>query len=320
MKKKGFLPSALLSVMILFSACAAPLPNDPAVSPEPPHEAAQGYTFTDSLGRSVTVDHPQRVAVAQGSFVDVWQLAGGTAFAVTEDSYSERDLGLPEDVVQLGDLKAPNIETAVENGVDFMILSGKITEHVALLETLEAVGINCAYFDVESFDDYLHMLEICTAITERPDLYETNGLAVRSRIDAAIARSEGQPSPSILFIRAFSSGAKAKGSDNMTGIMFHDLGCTNIADSNDSLLEDVSIEKIIADDPDYIFVVTMGESSEKAMAVIQETLIDNPAWTGLSAVKDERFFVLPKDLFHYKPNARWGESYELLADLLYPQN
>lgn len=320
MVKKGFVLGTLLSVMILLSACGAPKAAEPSAPAEPPEDASQSYTFTDSLGRSVTVENPQRVAVVQGSFVDVWQLAGGDAFAVTEDAYFERELGLPEDVVQLGSLKAPSIETAVEAGVDFMILSGKITEHVALLETLEAVGINCAYFDVETFDDYLHMLEICTAITGRPDLYETNGLAVRSEIDAQIARSAGQPSPSVLFIRAFSSGAKAKGSDNMTGIMLHDLGCTNIADSNDSLLEDVSIEKIIADDPDYIFVVTMGESSEKALAVIQETLIDNPAWAGLSAVKNERYFVLPKDLFHYKPNARWGESYELLADLLYPKN
>ena len=320
MKKQGFLLCTLLSVMILFSACAAPQTVEPSAPVEPSEAASQSYTFTDSLGRNVTVEHPQRVAVVQGSFVDVWQLAGGAAFAVTEDAYFERELGLPEDVVQLGSQKAPSIETALETDVDFMILSGKITEHVALLETLEAVNINCAYFDVESFDDYLHMLEICTAITGRPDLYEKNGLAVRSQVDAQIARSVGQPSPSVLFIRAFSSGAKAKGSDNMTGFMLHELGCANIADSDDSLLEDVSIEKIIADDPDYIFVVTMGESSDKALAAIQETLIDNPAWAGLSAVKNEHYFVLPKDLFHYKPNARWGESYELLADLLYPKN
>jgi len=28
--------------------------------------------------------------------------------------------------------------------------------------------------------------------------------------------------------------------------------------------------------------------------------------------------VLNKELFHYKPNARWGESYEILANILYP--
>lgn len=34
-------------------------------------------------------------------------------------------------------------------------------------------------------------------------------------------------------------------------------------------------------------------------------------------MKEDRVEVLPKDLFHYKPNARWGESYQMLAELMY---
>ena len=32
-----------------------------------------------------------------------------------------------------------------------------------------------------------------------------------------------------------------------------------------------------------------------------------------------RYVILPGELFHYKPNKRWGESYEYLADILYPE-
>ena len=311
-----------LALALTFTACGTPAPSgtSSSASSEAASSAAaqQGYTFTDALGRTVTVDNPQKVAVPQGSYADVWQLAGGTLYAVTEDAFSDRDLGLPQDIVNLGDMKSPSIEKAIAEGVDFMILSSKVTEHVALQETLEAAGINCAYFEVETFDDYLHMLDVCTNITGHRDLYETNGTAVRARIDAAIEGVKGKDSPKVLFIRAFSTGAKAKGSDNMTGKMLKDLGCTNIADSNSGLLEDVSMEKIIEEDPDFIFVVTMGASSEKALAVIQESLISNPAWAGLKAVKNNHYAVLPKDLFHYKPNARWGESYEMLAKILYP--
>jgi len=35
-------------------------------------------------------------------------------------------------------------------------------------------------------------------------------------------------------------------------------------------------------------------------------------------VKEGRYIVLPKDLFHYKPNNRWGESYQYLGEILYP--
>ena len=46
-----------------------------------------------------------------------------------------------------------------------------------------------------------------------------------------------------------------------------------------------------------------GEGFEEEMLVIQAASED----------------MLDKALFHYKPNARWGESYRTLAALLYPQ-
>ena len=103
----------------------------------------------------------------------------------------------------------------------------------------------------------------------------------------------------------------------MAGAMLQDMGCVNIADSDDSLLENLSMEVIIQRDPDYIFVTTMGESDEAALQSVEDTLMSNPAWAQLSAVKNNRYIVLPKDLFHLMPNDRWGESYEMLADILY---
>ena len=49
-----------------------------AVTTATPESADGPVTIVDDLGRSVTVDHPQRVAVLIGSFADVWCLAGGS--------------------------------------------------------------------------------------------------------------------------------------------------------------------------------------------------------------------------------------------------
>ena len=81
----------------------------------------------------------------------------------------------------------------------------------------------------------------------------------------------------------------------------------------------MSLEAIIAADPDYIFLTIMGTSDEKALSYMASHFESNPAWNGLTAVKEGRYMLLPKDLFHYKPNARWGESYAYLADILYPE-
>ena len=66
--------------------------------------------------------------------------------------------------------------------------------------------------------------------------------------------------------------------------MLEDLGAENLVERYDSLLEEVSMEEVIAADPDYIFVVTMGSSQEKALEYMSEHFQSNPAWAGLTAV------------------------------------
>ncbi len=57
------------------------------------------------------------------------------------------------------------------------------------------------------------------------------------------------------------------------------------------------MEEIIEEDPDYIFVTTMG-NTEKAIEAMKSGIEKNPAWSNLSAVKNGRYIVLPKELFH----------------------
>ena len=179
------------------------------------------------------------------------------------------------------------------------------------------MDIPFAFFKVEHFEDYLSMLDICTDITGNKELYEKNGLEVKKQIEDVLAKIDKTNNTEILFIRAFSSGAKAKNDDNNACKILNDLGTVNIVAKHESLLEELSMETIIEEDPDYIFVVTMG-NSEKAIEGLKNGIQKNPAWNSLSAVKNDRYHILPKDLFHYKPNARWGESYEYIAKILYP--
>ena len=83
-------------------------------------------------------------------------------------------------------------------------------------------------------------------------------------------------------------------------------------------VKEPNLEAVIAAEPDFILVTTMGSSDEAAMAYMEETFESNPAWAGLSAVQNGRYVLLPRELFHYKPNARWGESYAYLAKILSP--
>jgi iron complex transport system substrate-binding protein len=98
--------------------------------------------------------------------------------------------------------------------------------------------------------------------------------------------------------------------------MLKDLGCINIADGSE-LLDKLSMEVIIKEDPDMIFIVQQGNDDEGTKKTISENLTSNPAWSGLKAVKEDKVYYLEKNLYHLKPNARWAESYDKLEKILY---
>ena len=315
-----------IAALILAGTVACTLLAGCGASPESSSgssaETAEAYyTFTDSLDREVVLEHqPERVAALMGSYAETWILAGGMPVGVTDDFITERGMTVGEDTQVIGTVKEPNTEELLALDPDFVILSTDVEGHVQLDNTLTAAGIPHAYFKVEQFEDYLSMLKICTDLTGREDLYEQNGLAVQQRIDEileTVRAAMPEEKPTVLFIRALSTTAKAKADDNMTCRMLEELGTDNIAARHQSLLEDLSMETIIEEDPDYIFVTTMG-NSQKAIDALKAGIQSNPAWGSLSAVQNGQYLILPKELFHYKPNARWAESYEYLARILYP--
>ena len=281
-------------------------------------EAAEEVTFEDALGREIQVSAPERVVTLLGSFCDEWLLAGGSVVGTASDSFTSFDLGLDESVVDIGSHMEPDAEKIIGLDPDFVIASAALDSQKELLDTLENAGITVAYFSVNSFEDYLESLKTFTQITGRDDLYEKNGIQVSKQIEEAKSRIDGRK-PTVLFIRAAASSVKVKGSEGTVGgEILADLDTVNIADSG-SLLEDLSMEAIIMADPEYIFVTTQGSDTEAALANVEELLTSNPAWDSLSAVQNGNYYVIDKALYNSKPNARWGEAYEKLVDIIYPE-
>lgn len=278
-------------------------------------------TFTDDLGRSVSLTRPERTAALTGSFADMWVLAGGrdSLKAAAHDTWTSFDLHLAEDVTDLGEIKSPSLEKLIAADVDFVLASAKNDADKQLEDSLRSAGIAVAYFDVSNFDDYLRMLKILTDLTGNPEAYRQYGTSLQQQIDHTIEKSsEIADPPSVLYLRAAGSSVKAKNSQgSVLGEMLADLHTQNIADQDTSLLEDLSMEAILLANPDKIFIVCQGADDTKARAVLEQTLLSNPAWTSLDAVKKNEVYYMDQNLYNLKPNARWAEAYEKLYSLLY---
>ena len=284
-------------------------------------------TFTDDMGNEVTVDNPQRVVACMGSFANAWELAGGTLVGVSDDALTAAGWTIESpDVATVGDFTAVNLEAIMTLNPDFVIMTsgtggrGGDSSQVDLRDALVGAGIPVAYFEVTTFDDYERLMRTFTDITGRADLYEQNVAKVAEAIDGIVGAVPAENPPTALLLTTFSGGTRVQSSGTQTGAMLADLGVNNLADENKSLLKDFSLEAVIEMDPDFIFVIPMGNDIEAAMRNLEEATAANPAWGSLSAVQNGRYITLDPILYLSKPNAQWDAAYQGLFDNLYGQN
>ena len=311
----------ILRRIAIFVTCVAMLFSLFACKPSKHEYSSDSVRFTDALGRELEIEkNPSRVAALLGSFADVWTLAGGELCAAAEDAWEDFGLDLTG-AVNIGGAHSPSLELLVSAEPELVLASASTASNVAMREALEGMGITVIYFEVDNFEDYLAMLDVCTDITGRKDLYKKNGTDIAVQIDkirsdfddADLDESERR----ILLLRASAGMVKAKGSEGtILGEMLCDMGCINIADSDTSLLETLSIESVMEQEPYRIFVVTMGNDTEAAKRSLTKMMEENPAWSTLEAVRENRIHLMEKELFNIKPNARWAEAYEKLYQTL----
>ena len=292
---------------LLLAGCAAPVP------------ASEGLTFTDDTGAEVTAPYaPHKVAVLTSSLADLWITAGGTVH-ITVGETLERGFLEEAVLVDAGAGKTVDLERLIAEKPGLVLCSAELAGQLECAEALRSAGIPVAAFSVETFEDYLRVLKICTQILRTPENYETYGEAVCLEVETVVSSAQSVEEPvRILFVRAGSSAryTKAKTADqHFVCVMLRDLGTENIADKAPILLEGLSTEEVLLSDPDAILFTTMGD--ESAGVAYMESLLTDPVWSSLRAVREGNVHQLPKDLFQYKPNSRWAEAYAYLVDLLY---
>lgn len=287
-------------------------------------EADEYYRFTDSVGNEVILEEkPIKVCVLFSSYADIWCLSGGKV-DITVGEAVER--GFAEPTAVLVDAVAGhttiNLELLAAEEPDLVIGTADYACQVEACAFMASRGIPSALFKVEEFDDYLDVLKIFCDINGTSENYVTYGENVKNEIETLLETVNSlEPAyKKILFMRAGSTAksTKAKNSqDNFACKMLTELGTINIADEASTLLDGLSMETIIDENPDFVFISSMGDAAASREYVT--SLFENDVWQRLDCIKNGNYAFLPKELFHFKPNANWNTAYKYLINILYPE-
>lgn len=301
----SFFTACLLSLAL--AGCAA----SPAVT-----EGEKALTYK---GETVTVPaKPQRIAVLTTPLLNMVYAVGGTVIArpVTETPIPDE----AQNVTSLGTPQHIDMEKLVSLSPDFVI--GGKSQNGKLEPLLQSNRIPYLLVDYDGIHDNVPLLQFLGTLCGKEAEAEAVCADYEKRMRAAKEAAAAHTPARIAILRATGRDVTAETPTAICASMAEYLGMDNVLTSHGTLSFQTktvpySLEQLSADDPDILFIVTMG-NADAINQKLDQSMRNNPAWAHLSAVANDRVYFLPSDLFLLNPGIRTPDALEMLSSLAYP--
>ncbi|MDO3676808.1 ABC transporter substrate-binding protein [Paenibacillus ehimensis] len=320
---------AWLFLAAIFAACLASCSKTPepaanmgqaAATAKDPASAAQAnfYSFQDSTGEQVALPKkPERIVVLNTEVLELFYQLGGRAVGRA----TAPGIVLPEaakDAKEVGDINNVSLEQIMSLKPDLVI--GHPMFHTNLKSSMASAHIPLALIKIESYSDIQTAAKWVGNMTGN----EAQSLAALQETDKKlqniVAKLPGH-GPNYAVITIMPMGVFVQKSSSIAIDMATMLKMKNVADGlpsgNMPSSAPYSLEKLVALDPDYIFLLVHG-TQEFGNQKLKSDLENSPAWSSLRAVKEKKMFFLPSPLFVTNPGLHIDQSLETMAKLVYP--
>jgi iron complex transport system substrate-binding protein len=286
-----------------------PATEAPAASPAP-----EGLTFTDGLGREITLNGPaQRIVSLAPSNTEILFAIGAGDQVVGRDQLSDYPEAA-EGVTDIGPaFETLNSELIVSLKPD-LVLAAEINtpEQVKQLEDL---GLTVYYLNNPlTLEDMYGNLEIVAQLTGHEEETATLIESLKARVaavDEKIAPISSRPG--VFYEMDATDPAKpfTAGKETFITQLIDRAGGYNIASDLDGYPQ-MSLEQVVAADPAFIIL------GDARYGVTPESIAQRPGWENLSAVKNGQVLPFNDDLVS-RPGPRLVDALEELAKLMRPE-
>lgn len=295
----------LTLLFALLSACA------PQATPT---SAPATLTFTDGLGREITLDGPaQRIVSMAPSNTEILFAIGAGDQVIGRDQLSD----YPEEAKNITDIgstfEALNTELIVSLEPD-LVLSAEINT-AEQVNQLEDLGLTVYYLkNPLTLEEMYSNVEIVAQLTGHADEAATLIESLKARVaavDQKIAPISSRPS--VFYELDATDPAKpfTAGKGTFITQLIDRAGGYNIASELEGYPQ-MSLEQVVAADPAFIIL------GDARYGVTPESIAQRPGWENLSAVKSGKVLPFNDDLVS-RPGPRLVDALEELAKLLRPE-
>ncbi|WP_179030654.1 ABC transporter substrate-binding protein [Paenibacillus kribbensis] len=262
---------------------------------------------------------PQHIVALSNGDLDIIYALGGTAVG-RPNSNGPSVVPAAENVQQVGSTHEVDLEKITMLKPDVVL--GNYPMNEKDIPAIEGVGSQLLLTGANSVQDIRSQITLFGQLLQK----QAQAEKLNQHIDQQIAKLQkataSSVKPKVLLVYGAPATYMAALPNSLGGNILELAGGSNIAADFPGLQNfpqyaQLNTERIIQADPDYIFIMTHGNTDEVKAAFLKE-MQENAAWNGIRAVKNNQVEVLPSDLFGTNPGSRVTKALDLMHDKLYP--
>lgn len=295
----------------MLSACApqATPTSVPIATELSPTEA---LTFTDGLGREITLDDPaQRVVSIAPSNTEILFAVGAGSQVIGRDEFSD----YPEEAASIdsvgGSMGQYSTEAIVALEPD-LVLAAEINPP-ELVKQLEDLGLTVYYLkNPLTLEEMYTNLEMVAQLTGHDATELVDSLKARvAAVDEKIAPISARPSVFYEIDASDASKPYTYGPGTFGDLLIERAGGFNVGSELSDPYPQISLEQLVVSNPS---IIVLGDS---IWGITPESVKERPGWETIEAVKSGNIFPFD-DNFVSRPGPRLVDGLEQLAKLLHP--
>ena len=302
--KKLFFSLGLLCLLLLLTGCYTPkLTSTPEL-----------LELKDSSQRIVTIKGtPQRIITLSPSFVQLIEALDGSLVGTASSNLVPTD----PDLTKVGFSFNVNTEKILSLQPDLVI--GYQGMHERYLPFFAEMNIPVLMLKLKSYQDVQQALQLLGRALQQ----EPKATAIQKELShrMAAALSKLPPRPYSLAIVHYSpQGIALETEHSIAGATAKILQMHNVLADAPQLTPlqrknefiPYSLEMVIQQNPEIIFVTSMGAHST-VDDYIKKEILENPSWSTVLAVQKQQVYSLPEELFLINPGLRYPEAVAYMA-------
>lgn len=283
-------------------------------------------TITDALGNvTVLESKPQRIAVMAGTLMNIWYELGGESVCSSDISTNLKVYEPKKDkmlsVPTAGAVYSLNLEAVIASKPDLIITqTGVQTTAAAKLKQMGYTVIETNAKTVQSLSQVYEGFGKILGNSE----YAAKRIAEIKQGILDIQQKTPDKKRTCVILYVTSSSVSVKLDQSIAGDIAYMVGLENIAsnlpaDTLGSENTPLDIEYIVAQNPDLVLVTSMVSSNDLAMEMVEKMFSENPAWSTVGAIRNDRIIYLPQQYYLYNAGPYYMEAVQYMACSAYPE-